>query len=64
VPLVLQGQRLRTVLSKCTNFLANHAQATQGLKDARKLATTAEREAVRLRWLEEHEHELRIALAT
>lgn len=63
VPLVLRGYRLLTVLNKCDNFLVKAARAPQDLKDARKLATTAERGAVRLRWLEEHGDELRAALA-
>ena len=57
----LPGQRLVKVLNKCNNFLMKDAIVPQQAKDMRKLATMAEREAIRLRWLEAHNEDLRAA---
>jgi homoserine kinase type II len=62
MPLVLRGHGLLMVLKKCHNFLVKYAQAPQGLKDGRKLATVVELEVIRARWLEEHGDELCAAL--
>ncbi len=51
------------VLNKCQNLLSKHAATPQALKDVRKLATMADREAIRLRWLEQHSGDLQVAFA-
>ena len=61
LPLLCRGQRLLKVLKKCSNFLAKNAVVPQEVKDVRKLATMAEREATWLRWLEGHGEDLRAA---
>jgi Ser/Thr protein kinase RdoA (MazF antagonist) len=58
LPLIFRGQRLVKVLHKCGNLLAKNAVVPQQLKDVRKLALMAEREASRLRWLEAHSNDL------
>ncbi|HKZ50958.1 MAG TPA: phosphotransferase [Dehalococcoidia bacterium] len=63
LPLIFRGQRLLKVLNKCENFLRKNAIVPQETKDVRKLATMAEREAVRVRWLEEHSGDLVAVLA-
>jgi len=63
LPLIFRAQRLAKVLRKCHNFLVKNAMVPQQPKDARKLMVMLEREAVRLRWLEEHAADLQIALA-
>ena len=62
LPLIFREQRLVKVLNKCNNFLMKDAIVPQQAKDMRKLATMAEREAIRLRWLEAHNEDLRAAL--
>jgi Ser/Thr protein kinase RdoA (MazF antagonist) len=62
LPLVFREQRLLKVLNKCNNLLTKDAIVPQEAKDVRKLATMAEREAIRLRWLEAHSEDLRAAL--
>jgi Ser/Thr protein kinase RdoA (MazF antagonist) len=61
-PLIFREQRLVKVLNKCNNLLMKNAVVPQVAKDMRKLATMAEREAIRLRWLEAHSEDLRAAL--
>jgi homoserine kinase type II len=62
LPLIFREQRLVKVLNKCHNLLTKDAIVPQEAKDMRKLATMAEREAIRLRWLEAHGEDLRAAL--
>ena len=62
LPLIFREQRLVKVLNKCNNLLMKDAIVPQEAKDVRKLATMAEREAIRLRWLETHSDDLRTAL--
>jgi homoserine kinase type II len=62
LPLIFREQRLLKVLNKCNNLLTKDAIVPQEAKDVRKLATMAEREAIRLRWLEAHNEDLRAAL--
>lgn len=62
LPLIFREQRLLKVLNKCNNLLTKNAIVPQEEKDIRKLATMAEREAIRLHWLEEHSADLRAAL--
>jgi len=58
LPLIFRAQRLAKVLNKCDNLLTKNAVLPQEEKDVRKVATMAEREAVRLRWLEERSNDL------
>jgi Ser/Thr protein kinase RdoA (MazF antagonist) len=62
LPLIFRQQRLVKVLQKCNNLLTKDAIVRQEAKDMRKLALMAEREAIRLRWLEVHSDDLRAAL--
>ena len=58
LPLIFRAQRLAKVLNKCDNLLTKNAVVPQEEKDLRKVAIMAEREAIRLRWLEEHSQDL------
>lgn len=58
LPLIFRGQRLMKVCNKCQNFLRKNAIQPQEQKDVKKVATIIEREAVRLRWLEDRRESL------
>lgn len=58
LPHIFRAQRLVKVVRKCCNFLTKDAVTPQQPKDARKLLAILEREAVRLRWLEERARDL------
>jgi Ser/Thr protein kinase RdoA (MazF antagonist) len=62
LPLVFRAQRLLKVVNKCRNYRLKDVQVRQQEKDARKVAVMAEREAVRLQWLDENGARLRSAL--
>lgn len=62
LPLIFRAQRLVKVEVKCRNLINKNAVIPQKEKDIRKLVTIYEKEALRLRWLEEHEQSLREAL--
>jgi Ser/Thr protein kinase RdoA (MazF antagonist) len=62
LPLVFRSQRLVKVLSKTRNFLSEHERQPQVEKDVLEVVAIIECEADRLRWLEEHEKDLLLAM--
>lgn len=64
LPLIFRAQRLFKVLTKTENFLRKHEAVRQAEKDVLKVVDMAEREADRVRWLEEQEDPLVSALGS
>lgn len=64
LPLIFRTQRLVKVLSKTGNFLRKHDTVRQEEKDVLKVVEMLEREADRMRWLEEQEVPLLSALGS
>ena len=62
LPLVFRSQRLVKVLSKTRHFLRRHEVHPEVEKDVLKVVDMVVCEAERLRWLEEHERDLLLAM--
>ena len=63
LPVIFRAERLGKVLTKTVNFLRKHEASRQQEKDVHKLLDAIEREADRVRWLEETEPALLGALS-